>query len=510
MEYRKEKSCDIIVIGAGGSGVVAAARAAFLGVKRIILLEKTKVVGGAALFASTFHTFRSEWQARRNIPDQMEDFIRQGMDATYWKLDPQLVRNCCLATGQYFDWFCEVAGPGTEDKFEEGYYVFDGPSGQRGPELKGSVCHRGGGLMMMQSLHQYCLDKGVEILTQCRAVDVEVEEGRISAVIAESEDGPIHISCQVCVLACGSWVRNDDVVRSVLPEFLDIELDSSCAAHCRDIYTGDGIPMAQKVGAYLDYDNFVLRLMGPCVLGASEVLNHMGNSAYIIGVNLHGKRWACEPVQRRMGLFKAGHALIEQPKGLSFCIFDRNNLEAAIADSQKPKTDDGGFFGNAFFPSTMKETLEDIDKAVSPKDGSAFMADSLEELAAQIGIDPSALTETVRRYNEACERGYDDDFFKAPENMVPLTRAPYFAVRGRIGSDGAFGGVLVNADMQAYKKDGNLVEGLYVTGDFASGRFIRLGTYKEQVLNDCSWAFSSGFLAANSASEYLRKVDQGT
>ena len=506
MEYQAEKSCDLIVIGAGGSGVVAAARAAYLGVRRIIVLEKTKTVGGAALFASTFRTFRSKWQQKRNIPDQMDSFIRQGMDATYWKLDPQLVRNCCLATGQYFDWFCEVAGPGMEDEFEEGFYVFDGPAGQHGPELKGSICHRGGGLMMMQRLHQYCLAQGVEILTLHRASDAEVTGEKISAVLADGPDGPVRIHCKACILACGSWVRNDDVVRKVLPEFLDIELDSSCAAHCRDIYTGDGIPLAQKAGAHLDYDNFVLRLMGPCVLSASEVLNHMGNSPYIIGVNLHGKRWACEPVQRRMGLFKAGHALIEQPKGLSYCIFDKNNLEAAIADSKKPKSNDGGFFGHATFPATMEETLEDIERAISRHDGSAYQADSLTDLAGQIGIDPAALVETVDRYNAACARGYDDDFLKAPGDMVPLIQPPYFAVRGRTGSDGAFGGVLVNPDMQAYKEGGGLVEGLYVTGDFASGRFIRLGTYKEQVLNDCSWAFASGYLAANSAASYLDDI----
>lgn len=499
----EEKSCDLIVVGAGGSGMVAAARAASLGVKHVILLEKTQAVGGAALFASTIRYFRSEWQKKRGIPDQMDDFIRQGMDATYWELDPRLVRNCCLATGQYFDWFCEIAGPGTEDEFEEGFYVFDGPAGQHGPELKGSICHRGSGLMMMRRLHQYCMDNGVEILTQCRAVDAEVTDGKITAILAESKTGPVRIQCRACVLASGSWIRNADIVKKVEPRFLDIELDSSCEAHCRDIYTGDGIPIAEKAGAYLDYENFVLRLMGPCVLGASEVMNHMGNSPYIIGVNLDGRRWSCEPPQRRMGLFKAGHALISQPKGLSYCIFDMNNLEAAIADSKRPKQDDGGFFGNASFPDTMEEVMADMDQAISKGDGSAFRADSIPELARQIGIDPDVLCETVDRYNAACMRGGDDEFFKPPADMVPLTRGPYFAVRGRIGSDGGFGGVLVNPDMQAYKQGGGLVEGLYVTGDFASGRFIRLGTYKEQVINDCSWAFASGFIAANSAAAYL-------
>lgn len=357
--------------------------------------------------------------------------------------------------------------------------------------------------MMMRRLHQYCLDNGVELLTECRAVDVETNGGKITAVIAQQGTEQLRIACRACVLASGSWVRNDEVMRKIEPRFLDIELDSSCEAHCRDIYTGDGISFAEKAGAYLDYENFVLRMMGPCVLGVSEVMNHMGNSPYIIGVNLNGQRWSCEPVQRRMGLFKAGHALFDQPKGLSYCIFDMNNLHAAVENSKQPKPDDGGFFGNASFPETMDEIMADMDKAVSRNDGAAFRADSIEELARQIGMPPDALRKTVEQYNAACAQGRDDVFFKAPEDLVPLTQGPYFAVRGRIGSDGAFGGVLVNPHMQAYKQGGGLVEGLYVTGDFASGRFIRLGDFKEQVINDCSWAFASGFIAANSAAEYL-------
>ena len=62
----------------------------------------------------------------------------------------------------------------------------------------------------------------------------------------------------------------------------------------------------------------------------------------------------------------------------------------------------------------------------------------------------------------------------------------------------------VNPDMQAYKKGGGLVEGLYVVGDFATGRYINMTGVKVQVINDLSWAFASGFIAANSACKYLK------
>ena len=53
--------CDVLIIGGRGSGLVAAVRAAELG-KKVILLEKTKVLGGGMIFARTMRTFRSKWQ----------------------------------------------------------------------------------------------------------------------------------------------------------------------------------------------------------------------------------------------------------------------------------------------------------------------------------------------------------------------------------------------------------------------------------------------------------------
>jgi hypothetical protein len=90
--------------------------------------------------------------------------------------------------------------------------------------------------------------------------------------------------------------------------------------------------------------------------------------------------------------------------------------------------------------------------------------------------------------------------------LIPLNKPPYYAFVGNLMTDGAFGGVHVNPEMQAYKPNGGLVEGLYVTGDFTSSRFINLGGVKLQVINDLSWAFASGFLAGTNAGKYLESL----
>ena len=62
-----------------------------------------------------------------------------------------------------------------------------------------------------------------------------------------------------------------------------------------------------------------------------------------------------------------------------------------------------------------------------------------------------------------------------------------------------FGGVEINENMQAKSASGGVVEGLYVVGDLASGRFLNMCGIKKQILNDMSFALSSGFIAGTHA-----------
>ena len=139
--------------------------------------------------------------------------------------------------------------------------------------------------------------------------------------------------------------------------------------------------------------------------------------------------------------------------------------------------------------------------ALEKHDGVVFSANSIAELAAAIEVDPQALQETIDTYNTACETGMDWDCYKPAEWLTPFNEAPYYAVKASLGTDGAFGGVEINENMQAKAAAGGVVEGLYVVGDLASGRFINMAGIKKQVLNDMSFALSSGFIAGTHAAQ---------
>jgi hypothetical protein len=558
-----QKNCDLVVLGGGGSGLVAAVRAAQLTGKKVIVLEKDSTAGGGAQGARTIRTFGSKWQAKRNIPDTTAEYAHEKMNWMYWWLDEKLVNNCLRGTGQFFDWLCEQGG-NIEDKFTPGKYVFaHSEYDPVGPQMSGL------GKFVTEMMKEKCKTYGVEVLTKHPVVDVEVKNGKIVAAIAKSDAGYVRVACKACVLATGSWIRNDEIMKKYAPEFYATMQSTgqggapgapggqggpggapggggeggapggpggpeggargeggapggegggvpggarggSNVGHTSPNYTGDGIPLAEKVGAFVDYDSFCIRPMGPLPGGgSSKVFTAMSQTPFIVTVNKNGKRYACESVIMNLGFFDGGSVLTKQPGGQSWDIFDENTIAAAfkyhkLPASEKEPEKDVDLVPN--FKVYLPDTVEEIQNDLKKNGSSIIKANTLEELADKIGVNKQSFLETIKNYNESCEKGVDQ-FFKSKKYLAPITKAPFYASRGSLGTDGAFGGVRVNPEMQAYKSDRtNLVEGLYVTGDFASGRHVNVRGVKWQVLNDLSWAFSSGFLAGTNVAKYLGKL----
>ena len=499
----QDKKCDIVVLGGGGSGLVAAVRAAELTGGKVVVLEKSGTPGGGMLFASTMRTFGSRWQAERNIPDQTLDFLQKMMDLTQWRLDPRLVSNAVRATGEFFDWYSRYELDEVMAKYEPRPYVFDIPvHGQPGPQI--DTFHNGSGRYIVKTMLRRCEALGVEILTKHPASDIETDgDGRIRAVIADTPDGQkLRVACRACVMAIGSWIRSDEVVKRVCPAFLDAEVLPN--AHQNPAYTGDGIPLAEKAGALIDWDSFCLRLMGPiCSFGETSPLDALTHTERAIMVDLNAKRFVAEPMAPRIDPFDTGLILLQHPKGKAYFLFSANSLRRIIADTQKNgESPDFDPFGMPELPP-----LETVDGwfrgAMAKNSREAAVADTVEELAEVIGLDPAALRETVDRYNAACAAGQDWDYFKSADTLEPLAEGPFYALGGKLSTDGAFGGVRVDPDMRACAADGGLTPNLFVTGDFASGRHVVLGGAKKQVLNDMSWALASGFIAGGSAAKCL-------
>ncbi len=552
-----EKECDIVVLGSGGAGLVAAARAAAISDKKIIVLEKMPFVGGGMNFASDWRIYGSKWQKERGIPDLSQEKMQKAMDATFWQLDGKLVYQAYENTGKFFDWFSEEVVP--EAEFEEGMYIFDQPhGGQIVPFIKGE---RGVGLYSSKALQKYCGEKGVEILTRHAAVDFEMENGRIKAVIARDPGGITKVSCKAVIMSTGSWISNEELIKKYAPDFGKVKMRRD--AHTSLAYTGDGIALGEKAGAYVDYGSLCLRLMGPMGGMGPGAANVFAHSPSVLYVNKNGKRWVNEDTMIRMDdAFSIANQLAKQPQGKNYVIFEREMAEKyAEMNGDKPipaKADD---HGPLFIPANWREQLDMLTQpggaeklmAMSMMGGpggpggmpggpegmgapggmpggpggpegmpgmpggpdgmmegmppmmgmgeSVYVGATVEELAEKAGINAENLKKTIADYNAMCAEGVDKEFFKNPDQMILFGNGPFYAVPGELATDGGFGGIQTDKDTRVYAApmDGTVVEGLYVPGDLTASRFLNYQGVKVQVINDLAWAVSSGFSAANAA-----------
>ena len=503
----QKKTCDIVVIGGGGSGLVAGARAATLGRSVIVLEKDKKTLGGGLNMASTMRTFGSKWQKERNLPDTTMLYLRNRMDETYWRIDRRLAANVIRGTGRFFDWFEEIAPEKAAD-FDVGRYVFDDPAdGPLGPQSggHGPGAKKGSGRIFVETAAEKLREKGQEILMDAVTDEIVTENGRVTGVLAHVGAEPVEISCKAVILACGSWIRNPEIVKKYYPDLAAAQPYMGESPHMNRNYTGDGLFLAEKAGALMDETNRTIRMMGPMTMCRSRVMSDMAASRYSIYVNSLGKRYIAEGSQIRLGVFDSGSVQLQQPQGKVFVIFDEAALERTLQDGDdqpQPEVPMPNMAGH--FPATLAEAHQDMDPALEKEDGVTFRADTVEALAEKIGVDPAALRETVDTYNACCAEGMDWDCFKPSSWLQAMDRPPFYAVKASLGTDGAFGGVEIDGDMRVKAASGGVVEGLYAAGDICSGRFINMAGIKKQIINDMSFAVSSGFLAGTNAADYVK------
>ena len=144
--------------------------------------------------------------------------------------------------------------------------------------------------------------------------------------------------------------------------------------------------------------------------------------------------------------------------------------------------------------------IDDFQKESA--EGKAQISDTLDGIAEYIGTKPEVLKTTVERYNAFCDKGYDEDFLKDKEFLVPLRTPPYYAVLGRQGFDSTLGGIRINEHMEVISKDYNPIRGIYAVGDNAGGWVSRDYTpdYPGTAL---AFAVYSGYIAGVNAAKLV-------
>ncbi|MCI8473726.1 MAG: FAD-dependent oxidoreductase [Oscillospiraceae bacterium] len=418
---------DIVVVGAGAAGL-SAANAALEAGANVLLLEKTGVTGGSTTRSGgKILAAGSKWQTEQGFTDNadmMYDFL---MSFDRDKImNKSLVRQFCDNSLDNLMW---LADRGVQIQDVEPIHSSITP--WRVHNVKG-----GGG---QTSGHggQFCVPltlayekAGGKILYNCPATELITDKsGAVVGVIGEKKDGgKVTVNAKNVILCTGGYAHNEEM----LAKYHDF-LPNNLASGVPMGNVGDGITMATAVGAknfdapglqlvYVNYD---------CYVGIAE------ESGLIISED--GDRVVDEYTYQS----HVAQALADADSTCGYYI-------TAVKD------------GKCVEPYPMLQwgvTLEQLNFS--------YKADTLEELAGQINMDPAKLKATVERYNSLCAKGKDDDFGKPAEYMIPVEGETYFAFKMLPGSSVTFGGLEINGKSQVLSTKDQPIPGLYAAGEVA-------------------------------------------
>ena len=434
------KEADMVIVGAGISGMAAAITAAQNDLN-VIIIEKMALTGGAgALSEGTVNAGCSQWQKDAGFDnDSPETIFMDIIKGGEYRSDARLAWMYANNIGETFDWVIDdLQIPcSSEFRYEAMYsvnrmFTFDGA---------------GAGLAqgLYENMQKY---DAVDLMTSTRAYELMTDEsGAVIGVLAQGPEGEIfQLKAPTVLLATGGFGAN----RDMLPERLSSALyyGASCS-------TGDGIAMALAVGGYtknmdcgklppngLEYAPG----MGMAVSNTKTLLD-----TATIMVNKQGKRIVSENGPRSDIMA----ALAADENHCFYLILDQNGFDTLRSENSGKFTDE------------LVEKWFALNGAEAP----VFLKnDTLEGAAEAAGIDPAALRETVDSYNAMiAEKGCDEDFGRTNAVYTLSEEGPYYVVEQRSRFATTLGGMAVNADLQVVTPYDVPIQGLYASGDTAGG-----------------------------------------
>lgn len=282
----------------------------------------------------------------------------------------------------------------------------------------------------------------VEYLMQTRASELMMEGARVAGVKAVDADGnTIEIdAAKGVVIASGGFGANVEM-RMKYDKLWNGLLNEKFPTTNSPAITGDGIVMAEKIGADLVGMEYIQLLIGDPQTGVTSTLVGAGTSMY---VNRDGKRFVNE-LERRDNLVKA---ILKQPKGDFFWLTTEANAQI----------DDKGL-------NKYGLKVEDLIRQ-----GKIAKSDTIEGLAPFIGCDPAVLKKTVEEWREMCRTQKDPQFGRASfMEDVTLEKGPYYAVWRSPSVHHTMGGLRINNKAQVLDKSGNPIPGLWAAGEVTGG-----------------------------------------
>lgn len=478
----EEKSCDVLILGLGLAGTAAAKAATDQGAKVIAIEKQPEDSYSVVSMAGDWGIVDSQvqkdlgivWAPKDDIVNEIEKECGWRADASFWSYWYD-------HSGEDFDWFIEGAdyevldssAQNLEDGSHKQNYIrpkafppLEGYDYKKEyyPYFHGSITTNPNMGWACEAARNAALDAGMEVLYGSTAEQLIVEDGKVTGAYAKTADGSYaKVNAKSVVIACGDYGANPDMRQYYAPETVIFE---------GGVNTGDGQRMGIWAGGRME--------RGP----HAPTTHHMGG---VLGVdsflqlNTRGKRFMNEDIPGQ----NITDVLVRQPVALDADGREQGIKSWQIFDSAWPEqigsmNDGHGFINHYVAP-------EDVDAYATVLSGfklgyvtdqmveeqATCKADTIEELAEKMKLDPAVVKAEIDRYNELCHQGHDDDFGKMASRMFPVENPPYFACSFGVGGMlYIFGGLECDLAMHVLDDEDNPIEGLYVAGNSMGRRFL--------------------------------------
>ena len=425
------KNADIVVIGAGGAGLAATVSAHQNGAK-VLVLEKMPMVGGNTIISgAAYNAVDPKRQYAQGIEDSIEKHYTQTYEGGDRLAKPELVRTLVENAYPALEWL-ESLGM----KFKDEIFTVLGALWPRSHKPEKPL---GTGYIdtYMDYINKH--ENDIEIMLNTRATELIVENGKVVGV--EAENGPNTVIARAnkgVIIATGGFSANvqaRNYYNKIWPDLTNLKTTN------RPGITGDGIWMAEKIGANLiGMEQIQLLPMGEPGTGSLSGNIEQGVENRIF-VNKDGNRFVDEGARRDV----MTKALFQQ----------KDNFMWVIVDKHSYPTGD-----------TKNNFNETIDQLV--EEGRAYKADTLEDLARQIDVDPANLIKSVEIFNMAVDKKIDDPFGRTLfEHKIDTP--PFYACPRVPTVHHTMGGIEINTKAQVLDKEGNIIPGLYAAGEVTGG-----------------------------------------
>jgi len=283
---------------------------------------------------------------------------------------------------------------------------------------------------------------------------IQDKRRRVTGIEVRGSEGYEEIPTKAVVLACGGFESNPEWRVRYLGPGWDLARVRGTRHNL-----GDGIRMALEIGA-VPYGNWsgchsVGWDISAPPFGDRRILDNFQKHSYPWGimVNVHGQRFVDEGEDlRNLTYVKFGRAIMGQPYRTAVQIFDQKTIPL-LRDEYR---------------------IREVTKV---------KADTIEELAKGLDIDPAALKGTIDRFNAAC--GDTSKFNPSILDGVrttgleidktnwalPIDEPPYEAYVTTTGVTFTFGGLKIDERGAVIDTTDRPIPGLYAAGELVGGLF---------------------------------------